>query len=105
MESVRSGRPSLDWATAILAKARTKSKARGHAPLAATREQLIDAFIASNGRCNSCGDAFQETPHADHDHTTGAFRGFVCEPCNLAEGIIKTKERWLALGRYMGWAT
>ena len=38
-----------------------------------------------DGKCQACG----ETPdvlHLDHDHTTGKFRGYVCEGCNHSMG-------------------
>ncbi len=27
--------------------------------------------------------------HFDHDHKTGAFRGWICSPCNLIVGFIE----------------
>ncbi len=39
--------------------------------------------------CGICGEHFKKTPHYDHNHKTGAFRGLLCRPCNMAIGIMK----------------
>jgi len=42
-------------------------------------------------RCESCGDKFPSTKKAcfDHNHSTGEFRGWLCNGCNIALGLLK----------------
>lgn len=41
-------------------------------------------------KCDCCGRPFEEeTPHIDHDHVTGKFRGMVHQQCNVAIGMLK----------------
>ena len=40
------------------------------------------------GPCESCGD-HAEPLCLDHDHSTGAQRGWLCRKCNLALGYLK----------------
>lgn len=51
-----------------------------------------DALLASQaGKCAIC----ESTDHAatdwqvDHDHVTGAIRGLLCRPCNVALGLMR----------------
>lgn len=48
-----------------------------------------EALEKQNNRCASCGDPFTDTPHVDHCHTTGKFRGLLCRPCNLGLGYFQ----------------
>lgn len=47
------------------------------------------------GPCEICG-AEVEQLHLDHDHSTGAIRGWLCRPCNLALGGFKDSPAILA---------
>lgn len=38
--------------------------------------------------CDCCGKAHVKSLVLDHDHNTGEFRGWLCEPCNLALGHL-----------------
>ena len=42
--------------------------------------------------CQCCGGS-TERFHLDHCHDTGAFRGWVCSPCNTGVGIMDNIER------------
>lgn len=39
----------------------------------------------ADGRCQACGQ--QRVLCLDHDHATGAFRGWLCHPCNLNDAF------------------
>lgn len=65
----------------IRAHARKATRKRlGHAgPTGETRE----------GPCQNTGCSFVGALHCDHDHSTGAGRGWLCGPCNRALGLLK----------------
>ena len=47
-----------------------------------TNDQLESHMAATH--CNICDISFEfNKKHADHDHTTGLFRGSVCNRCNV----------------------
>ena len=48
-------------------------------------------FIAHHGLCDSCGELNRDGRAlcVDHNHTTGAIRGMLCDNCNLAIGYLK----------------
>lgn len=61
-----------------------------------SRDQY-DAMIA--GGCSVCGS--HERLHVDHNHATGAVRGILCSPCNVALGYLRDDpERIDALAAY-----
>lgn len=39
-------------------------------------------------RCECCG-ILLERPYADHNHKTGEFRGWLCQPCNSGLGFFR----------------
>lgn len=45
--------------------------------------------------CEICGSSFETEGHwtrmpvYDHDHATGLFRGWLCNPCNVGLGAFK----------------
>lgn len=41
------------------------------------------------GACAICGEKPSIRLVVDHDHETGAVRGLLCNPCNLALGLFK----------------
>jgi hypothetical protein len=56
-------------------------------------------------RCEACGTHKSKLKRGlalDHDHKTGAFRGFLCSPCNLALGHVgDSKDRLQLLIHYL----
>ncbi len=56
--------------------------------------ELVFAYYQShNGQCEICG----RKPNMnrlvlDHNHTTGAFRGLLCSPCNRGIGMLGDSE-------------
>jgi hypothetical protein len=71
-------------------------------------EQTYFATLASqNGKCGICEateSGRKDTPWllVDHSHTTNKVRGLLCQPCNIAVGMIETNnidlksiEKWI----------
>jgi hypothetical protein len=68
---------------------RCRAKKRGYAPCTATVQQLIEAYT---GYCDCCGrheSQFKKRLAIDHCHDTGNFRGFLCQCCNHAIGLLR----------------
>lgn len=42
-------------------------------------------------QCETCGTT--GVMSADHSHATGEFRGWLCQPCNMALGLLKDDPR------------
>lgn len=50
----------------------------------------FEAMVAHQGNgCAICSVPFRNTPHIDHDHSTGQVRGLLCYSCNVAVGNFK----------------
>jgi hypothetical protein len=60
-----------------------------------TLEQHADFVSARNGCCEICGSTGGVVRGrkpglcVDHDHATGAVRGLLCPPCNVAIGLME----------------
>jgi hypothetical protein len=66
-----------------------------------TPEELDTLIAAQGGKCAICGEVPRRF-HVDHDHKTGARRGFLCGPCNTALGLFKDDPKRLrAAIRYL----
>jgi Recombination endonuclease VII len=66
------------------AQQRKKNLARSRAWLG-----LPEATRPAPVICECCGKEPLSGPlHLDHDHTTGAFRGWLCKECNMAIGKL-----------------
>lgn len=71
---------------------RTQPQRRARQEQAATRPRPEN--------CEVCGDAGRIC--WDHDHTTGQFRGWLCDRCNTALGMVKDQANTLrALADYL----
>ena len=47
-----------------------------------------NAAVVLTACCPICKKEWTATPHADHDHRTGKFRGVLCGPCNRGLGLF-----------------
>ena len=76
---------TIRWAEQILYASKRKAMERGYLPLSITPEDLVASYEASNGHCDVCHQASDDL-HADHDHKTGALRGWIDKNCNIMLG-------------------
>ena len=52
-------------------------------------EQIQELLGQQDGKCKICQKPFGlKTPHLDHNHETGSFRGFLCGKCNAGIGLL-----------------
>lgn len=84
-----------------------RTRLRSYGLTVAQEDALL---LASQGKCETCGDTFAEkrrTPdkqgHAiDHCHVTGKVRGLLCHNCNVAIGLVQERPTVLeALASYL----
>lgn len=71
----------------ILRSLESKAKKRNHLGCNASIQELKDSWT---GKCHSCGVPECDLDRrlcVDHCHTTGTFRGYLCDPCNKALGL------------------
>jgi len=92
VERARRGR-GLDRFKRILNRSRERARKYGFAPCTATYREIRDAFT---GKCDACGVDERELKRklcVDHDHKTGEFRGWLCNRCNTALGLLGDSEK------------
>lgn len=73
-----------------------RSKERRFAQYALTRSAFAAMLDTQNNKCAIC----QTTPkvwNIDHDHKTGKVRGLLCNPCNIAIGLLKDSPQFCLL--------
>lgn len=64
-----------------------------------TQEKFDQAWAEQGERCAICHSTEPQSSKGfaiDHDHSTGAFRGILCHPCNTALGLFRENQRHLA---------
>jgi hypothetical protein len=67
-----------------LAASRREAKRHGGLPCLT----LVDEILARHqDSCEIC-DAKVKNMYLDHDHSTGVFRGFLCQRCNSVLGFM-----------------
>lgn len=49
------------------------------------------AKVLPEAPCEICGETLRL--HLDHDHTTGNFRGWLCQVCNVVLGAVEKRLR------------
>ena len=95
---------------ANLATARWRERNWQHVKLVAQRRNLLKrlefptftaAVEAQSGKCRICDEIpplrhGERRLHIDHDHATGAFRGLLCQRCNIGLGQFQDSPALLA---------
>lgn len=72
-----------------------------------TRAHMRELTGFTVPQCSACGGSDRLSIDHDHAHCVGergcvlCVRGYLCGPCNTAEGLLKTIERVRALADYM----
>jgi hypothetical protein len=84
------------WVVTVREARRTAATARRHGFLAdeylpPPREKHC-APRPTDALCECCGEPTKRF-YLDHCHETGAFRGWVCNPCNTGAGLADSVER------------
>lgn len=73
-------------------KAENRDRVRSYARKYSTGvdRETWEAALAITSACPICLREFSDelSPHADHDHDTGRFRGALCGSCNRALGLL-----------------
>lgn len=87
-----------------LARARAYQRKHRLASYGITEMDVLDAFETQGGACKICGCRFTAlptdlrragSPHIDHCHKTGRFRGLLCTSCNTSLGKLGDDEKGL----------
>lgn len=60
-----------------------------------TKEMYDKRMEEQKSRCAICFEEFVKTPHVDHDHETGEFRGLLCRACNWLLGNARDEVKLL----------
>lgn len=53
-----------------------------------TPEEYDGLYSAGDGKCYICKREYDYYLHVDHNHSTGAIRGLLCNPCNRGLGLF-----------------
>lgn len=59
------------------------------------QQKVVLAGRVKPAQCEACGEATNVV--WDHDHSTCTFRGWICEPCNKALGMVRDSPTHLRL--------
>lgn len=51
-------------------------------------EEVSERLAQQGGVCGLCKTESTKRWHGDHDHKTGAFRGVLCNKCNMGLGLF-----------------
>lgn len=78
---------SIAWCKARLSSLRTGQRRNGGAEIISKPIDVQRLWLKACGRCSSCQRETNRL-HLDHDHATGIVRGFLCNTCNVALGMV-----------------
>ena len=83
-----------------LKSSRRSAKKYGHKPCSISLDELIPTVV---DKCEMCGVPEMELNLRlcmDHDHGSGAFRGWLCHRCNITVGYVEKCS--VDVGEYLG---
>lgn len=73
-------------------QSRSRAKHGGFTPILCSADLLLAQLRKQEYKCCFCGkhdSDYVKGLHADHDHVTGVFRGWLCHPCNTRLGAFE----------------
>lgn len=74
----------------IIRGAKRNALWQGYAEIKSTPEQMVEQWESQKGKCAACGKPIDLLKsHYDHNHDTGAGRGFLDPWCNRGEGAVR----------------
>lgn len=82
----------------VLTASVTNARKRGHLPILNTWQELAAELEKQDFTCKITGIAEKDLPvplHADHDHATGRFRGWISSFANTGLGHFDNSPEWL----------
>lgn len=95
----RARKRTRPYSTAMAAYKRTSAGKMSNRRAAGMKdpERYEELWLRCGGRCEICGtaDFGRQTPHLDHDHSTGLVRGILCARCNTGLGLLGDSETTL----------
>lgn len=92
------------WKAANPDKVDQNVVSRRFAKFGMTVEEAKAHLIAQDSACLICRKDLrwgERRTHADHDHRTGRFRGFLCAPCNQRLGVLENAEFNVRAGAFL----
>jgi hypothetical protein len=97
---------SREWARANKNRVNPRNRLKKYG---ITQEQFSELLSSQKGACPICEDPLPQRFVVDHDHNTGVVRGLLCNPCNLALGLLRDEPRimqraasYITKARYKG---
>jgi len=71
-----------------------------------TLDDYNKMLLEQDGKCWTCSIKIEDTKKkylcVDHNHLTGQVRGLLCDPCNVALGLLKESQEIIAnLSKYL----
>lgn len=70
-------------------KAKRYAREQSWKKIGLTEDMYEDAAHKQKYKCAICGLKVSGRLHVDHCHETNKFRGLLCQPCNMALGLLK----------------
>lgn len=95
---------SLAWIKKLMIQGRLRAEEFNHAAPIGDPQVILKLWHDSGGVCRICDSRPQKPKRLvlDHDHSTGAIRGFICGQCNTALGMAgDSPERLRQLANYL----
>ncbi len=95
---------SFAWIKKLMVQGRLRAEEEGHAAPVGDPRDVLEMWNNSRGICGICSSEPRKPRRLvlDHDHSSGAVRGFICGQCNVALGMVgDSPERLRQLAEYL----